>query len=90
MVSLLGRVAQILPESTALLSFRADSVGGNFVLLTTSGTEILPEISRADGLESADLVGNVASQSFGTARLQRMMVRYRFADRRNTGAKARP
>jgi hypothetical protein len=87
MVSLLGRVAQILPESTAILNIHVDSIGGSVVMLSTSGAEILPDIAQAEGLESADLVGTVTSQNSGSARLQRMMLRFRLGTNRGTAPK---
>lgn len=78
MVTLLGALSQVLPESTAILSFHADSAGGTLVLLTPVGNTVLPEISRAPGIVSADITGAVTRETVAGAPVERVATAFRF------------
>lgn len=78
MVALLGALSRVLPESTAILSFHADSTGGTLVLLTPVGNTILPEISRAPGIVSADITGAITRETVAGAPVERVATTFRF------------
>ena len=77
-VALLGSLSQVLPESTAIVSFHIDSVGGTLVVLTPIGGTILPDISRATGVVSAEITGAVTRETVGGAAVQRQVTAFRF------------
>ncbi len=85
-VALLGSLSQVLPESTAIVSFHIDSVGGTLVALTPVGGTILPDISRATGIVSAEITGAVTRETMGGAAVQRQVTAFRFV--RSRAAKA--
>jgi hypothetical protein len=77
-VALLGSLSQMLPDSTAIVSFHMDSVGGTLVALTPVGGAILPDISRATGIVSAEITGAVTRETVGGAPVQRLVTSFRF------------
>lgn len=83
-VTLLGSLSQVLPESTAIISFHVDSVGGTLVALTPVGNTILPDISRATGVVSAEITGAVTRETVAGVPVQRVVTTFRFVRPRVT------
>jgi hypothetical protein len=84
MTMLLGSLSQVLPESTAIVSLRVDSVGGTLVGLTQVGNTILPEVSRVAGVVSAELTGAVTREVVAGVPMQRFVSVFRFVRPRAT------
>jgi hypothetical protein len=79
MVVVLGSLSQLLPDSTAIISLRVDSIGGTLVALTPVGNTILPDIARASGVVSAEITGAVTRETVAGATLQRLATTFHFA-----------
>lgn len=77
-VTLLGSLSQALPESTAIISFHVDSTGGTLIALTPVGNTILPDVSRAAGIVSAEITGAVTRETVAGAPVQRVVTTFRF------------
>ncbi len=75
---LLGSLSQVLPDSTAIVSFHVDSTGGTLVALTAVRNTILPDISRATGVVSAEISGAVTRETVSGASVQRLVATFRF------------
>jgi hypothetical protein len=74
---LLGAISQALPESTALVTLRLDSLDGNFVALTPHAADILPQLASVTGLIQPRIVGSLTKEMLGAAQLERATVRFR-------------
>jgi len=77
MTLLLGAIAQSLPDSTALLTVRIDSLDGSFVALTPHASDILPQIAAVDPMILPRIVGSVTREMQGAAHVERATVRFR-------------
>jgi len=77
MTMLLGAISQALPESTAMLSLRVDTLEGTFVALTPHAAEILPLLAVVDPIINARIIGSVTRENQGQARVERTTVRFR-------------
>jgi hypothetical protein len=77
MTMLLGAISQALPESTAMLSLRVDTLEGTFVALTPHAADVLPELATVDAIASARIIGSVTRETQGQARVERATVRFR-------------
>ncbi|HEY2849478.1 MAG TPA: hypothetical protein VGI97_06345 [Gemmatimonadaceae bacterium] len=77
-VALLGSLSQVLPESTAIVSFHMDSTGGTLVALTPIGNTIIPDLSRAVGVVSAEITGAVTREAIAGVPVQRLVTTFRF------------
>jgi hypothetical protein len=75
---LLGSLSQVLPESTAIVSFHMDSTGGTLIALAPVGNTILPELSHAAGVVSAEITGAVTREAVGGVPVQRVVTTFRF------------
>lgn len=76
MTLLLGSIAQALPESTALLNLRVDSLEGSFIALSPRVTDILPLLARVRGIAAPRIVGSVTRETQGGVRLERATFRF--------------
>jgi hypothetical protein len=74
---LLGALARTLPESTAVVSLRVDSLEGSVVALALHATEIVPQLVRLDRVLSPRVVGSITTEVVGGARLERVTIRFR-------------
>ena len=75
---LLGELARMLPESTAIVTLRADSVGGTFVVLSTSAASVLARL-RPGSFETPQLAGAIAPAVVDGDTLQRLSLQFRFS-----------
>ncbi|MEP6493403.1 MAG: hypothetical protein ABJF01_12040 [bacterium] len=87
MTLLLGAITQALPDSTALLTLRVDSLEGSFVALTPRAADILPQLAVVDPMVLPKIVGSVTREMQGAVRVERATVRFR---RRRTPTAAPP
>jgi hypothetical protein len=74
---LVGAIARSIPDSTALVTLRVDSVEGSFVALTPHAADVLPELAAIDGIVNPRIAGSVTREMQGAARLERATVRFR-------------
>jgi hypothetical protein len=74
---MLGQLSQTLPESTALVSFRIDSIEGSFVAVAPHVTDLLNELTAVDEITAVKLVGSVTREMLGGVRVERATVRFR-------------
>jgi hypothetical protein len=84
MIGMFQRLAEALPESTALVSLRVDSTAVSMVTVSPIGRPIIPDLRRLPEFASAQLVGAVTREA-NTA-LQRASVRLSFK-RRSVGVR---
>jgi Tfp pilus assembly protein PilN len=76
---LLGVLARVLPERTALTALRVDSAGGTIVVLGPSAANMMSTLENAPGLDSPEMVGPITQEVVAGERLERVTVRFRFA-----------
>jgi hypothetical protein len=74
---LLGDIARILPESTAMVTLRLDTLEGHFVALTTRAADVVPGLLTLDRSVAARMVGSVTMEVVNNVRLQRATFRFR-------------
>ena len=74
---LLGELSQALPDSTALVSLRLDSLDGTFVALSPHAADMLSELVAVPGIVGPRIVGSVTKEIVGDAQLERATVRFR-------------
>lgn len=77
MTVLLGAISQALPESTALVTLRIDSLEGNFVALAPHAADILPQLGSVSELVQPRIVGSLTRESSGATQLERATIRFR-------------
>jgi hypothetical protein len=75
--ALLGAISEALPESTALVSLRVDSLEGNLVALAPHAATILPAFFDVSDVVAPRIVGSVTREVQGTARVERASIRFR-------------
>lgn len=74
---LLGAISQALPESTALVTLRIDSLDGNFIALTPHASDILPQLVSVTEMLQPRIVGSLTKEMLGAAQLERATVRFK-------------
>jgi Tfp pilus assembly protein PilN len=74
---LLGALSQALPDSTALVSLRVDSLEGSFVALTPHAADILPQLVSITELSGPRIVGSIVKETVGGATVERATVRFK-------------
>jgi hypothetical protein len=74
---LLGELAQALPESTALVSLRVDSLDGIVVALAAHATSVTPRLSLLRRVASPRLIGAINTEAVGGVSLERATIRFR-------------
>jgi hypothetical protein len=75
--ALLGALSEALPDSTALVSLRVDSLDATFVALTPHAADVLPPLFGVRGLVAPRIVGSVTREVQGTAHVERATIRFR-------------
>jgi hypothetical protein len=75
---LLGALTAALPESTAMVSFRADTSGGTLILLSPAGAGVLTSLDSVRSIQDPRVIGSISRESVNGAALQRVAVRFRF------------
>jgi hypothetical protein len=74
---LLGAISQVLPESTALVTLRLDTLEGNFVALTPHAADILPQLTSVTEIVAPRIVGSLTKEVVGTVQVERATVRFK-------------
>ncbi|MDB4878545.1 MAG: hypothetical protein JWM41_4991 [Gemmatimonadetes bacterium] len=74
---LLGQLSRSIPESTAIVTFRVDSIEGSFVAIAPHVTDLLPEIGAVEEVAGARIVGSVTRETVAGVRLERAAFRFR-------------
>jgi hypothetical protein len=74
--ALLGDVARLLPQNSALLAFEWLDDRGEITVVTDNPSGVLAALRRVPGIGSVELLGSVTRQSVGTQELQRITVRF--------------
>jgi hypothetical protein len=74
---LLGALSQSLPDSTALVSLRIDTLDASFVALAPHAAEILSELGSIDDVVAPRIVGSIGRETIGGVRVERATVRFR-------------
>jgi hypothetical protein len=75
---LLRDLTTALPESTAIVAIRIDSVGGSLTAVATHAADVVSMLTDVDGIVLPRLVGAITRESVGGARLERAAIRFRF------------
>jgi hypothetical protein len=73
---LVGEIARALPESTAILTLRIDSLGGTLTVLATHATDVLPQLAELRNIASVRIVGPVTRETVAGAQLERATIRF--------------
>jgi hypothetical protein len=90
---LVAQLGQSLPESTAIVSLRVDSVEGSFIAVAPHVTDVLGELGSVDRIQNARIVGGVTREAIAGARVERATFRFlrtRPSESARSGATARP
>jgi hypothetical protein len=87
---LIGRLTRTLPESTAVVSMRVDSIAGSIVAIAPVGTELLPEIAALPGIRGPKIVGALTRETVGGVRVQRTAIAFRLGGLHREPLIARP
>jgi len=74
---LLAELARTLPDSTALLSLRVDSVETTLSVLTAHAADVVVELANAERFVSPKIVGSVVRGAGAHTPLERATIRYR-------------
>jgi len=74
---ILGQLAQSIPDSTALLTFRVDSVEGAFTAIAPHVADVLPELESVGDIVSPRIVGSVTREVFSGVHVERATFRFR-------------
>ena len=74
---LVAELAATLPESTALVSARIDTVEVNLSVLTPRAADVVSALATAHGVVSPRIVGSVMRDASAREPLERAMVRFR-------------
>ena len=76
----LAELARALPESTALLSLRIDSVEVNLSILTPHAADVVSELSHAERVAAPRILGSVMRERGKREPLERATIRLRRRD----------
>ena len=90
MTPLLSSLSEQLPESTAIIALRLDTLGGTIVTLSLPGTAIVSAVSDTPGLDGLQLSAPITSETIGPLDLQRIAVRFRFRRHGSSSMMRRP
>jgi hypothetical protein len=74
---LLGGLAEALPESTAMVTLRVDSLEGSFIAVTTHAADVVPQLLTIERIVAPRIVGSITTEVMNTARLERAAFRFR-------------
>ena len=81
---LLSALSIQLPESTAIVALRLDTLGATFIALSPIGTALVPAVSSMPGVEGLQLSAPITRETIGPLELQRTALRFRFMRRPST------
>lgn len=74
---LLGELARAIPDSTALLSLRIDSVETSLSVLTPRAADVIVELANVERVVSPRIVGSVVRDGGARTALERATIRFR-------------
>jgi hypothetical protein len=74
---LLAGLAENLPESTAIVSLRIDSLEASFVALAPHVADVVPQLLAIDRIVAPRIVGSITPETINAARLERAAFRFR-------------
>jgi hypothetical protein len=74
---LLAGLAETLPESTAMVSLRVDSLEGSFVALAPHVADVVPQLLTIDRIVAPRIVGSITPETMNAVRLERATLRFR-------------
>lgn len=73
---LLGEISGTLPDSTAIINLRVDSVGGTMTLLSLSAASMVPRLATSRDILDPKIVGAVTRETVNGVPMQRITVRF--------------
>ena len=76
-IAILGAIAEQLPESSAVVSLHLDEAEGSCVVLAPHASDVLQQFSAMRGVFAPRIVGSVTRELHGSARLERVSIRFR-------------
>jgi hypothetical protein len=74
---MLAALGQAIPESTAIVALRVDSIEGSFVAVSPHVADLLAELGSVDQMAGARIVGSLTRETLAGARLERATFRFR-------------
>jgi hypothetical protein len=74
---LLGAISRTLPESTALVTLRVDTLEGTFVAITPHAADILSQLADVSDIVQPKIVGSLTKETMGPVQLERATVRFK-------------
>jgi hypothetical protein len=75
-LGLVAGLAQTLPESTAIVSLRVDTLGGTMVTLSRRAADIVPQLRDVAGIATSHLYGSATREIVAGASLERATIRF--------------
>jgi hypothetical protein len=78
--ALLAAITRALPERSAIVMLRSDSVGVTLVALAPRAALLLSRLEHVPGLSGASVVGPVTREVAGTVEVERVTLRSRWTD----------
>lgn len=76
-ISVLGMLAEALPDSSALLSFRFERDWSSIVVLSADAASVIQLLESAPGIESVEVDGAISSEGDGETARERFALRIR-------------
>jgi hypothetical protein len=86
---LLSALSVQLPESTAIVALRLDTLGGTLNALSPAGAELVQAVSGTPGVDGLQLNAPITRETVGSIELQRTALRFRFKRRTSTTQRQR-
>ena len=77
MTLLLAALAREIPDSTALITLRLDSLEGSVTTITTQAADVLPQLTDIPGIVAPRIVGSITKETTAGAPLERATIRFR-------------
>ena len=78
---LLSSISLQLPESTAIVALRLDTLGGTLVALSPVGADLVAAVSTTPGIDAIQLSAPITREMAGPLELQRMALRFHYKAR---------
>lgn len=77
MTGLLTMLSSALPESTAVVTLRVDSLGGSLLLVSAAAASVVPRLAAARGITDVRVSGPLTREDIAGAQVQRIALRFR-------------
>jgi hypothetical protein len=81
MTRFLSAITEAIPESTAIVMLRVDSVGGNVLALSLKGAEVLSAVRQIAGVSFAQITAPLTRETIEGAEVERVSIRFQFPRR---------